>query len=228
MQLTDEQIQKIKSQLIEQINSEFPEDKKASAIQQIQEMEDKQLFEFLQQNNLIKDMPKQENSVQSENNNSNNQCIFCSIVNEQIPSYKIKENSEAKAFLEINPISKAHTIIIPKSHISKESELPKSALELAKEISIKIKDKLFPKDIKISSRNMFGHQIIDIIPIYNSESINSKTYKAEESELKSIQKLLISENNAEKQTSEKTDLKKEKSEKNKEDLTKFKLPKRIP
>ena len=43
-------------------------------------------------------------------------CIFCKIVNGHIPSYKLYEDDEILAFLDINPTSVGHTLIIPKKH----------------------------------------------------------------------------------------------------------------
>ena len=43
-------------------------------------------------------------------------CIFCKIVNGEIPSYKIYEDEKVLAFLDINPTSPGHTLIIPKNH----------------------------------------------------------------------------------------------------------------
>jgi len=121
-----EQIEQIKKQIIEQIESTFPEDKKFSAIEQIQAMNSKQLEEFLIQNNLIK-TSSSPNSLQFQNS----QCIFCSIASGKIPCYKIDENKDSIAILEINPISKGHTLIIPKKHVSTE-KIPQSAFSLAK------------------------------------------------------------------------------------------------
>ncbi len=44
-------------------------------------------------------------------------CIFCSIVSGEIPSYKLYEDEETLAFLEINPSSPGHALIIPKKHV---------------------------------------------------------------------------------------------------------------
>ena len=44
-----------------------------------------------------------------------NACIFCKIVSGDIPSYKVYETNETFAFLDINPIAKGHTLVIPKS-----------------------------------------------------------------------------------------------------------------
>lgn len=43
-------------------------------------------------------------------------CIFCRIVKGEIPSYKIYEDDKFYAFLDINPWTKGHTLIIPKKH----------------------------------------------------------------------------------------------------------------
>ena len=43
-------------------------------------------------------------------------CIFCKIVKGEIPSTKVYEDDQVLAFEDINPISKGHTLIIPKAH----------------------------------------------------------------------------------------------------------------
>lgn len=43
-------------------------------------------------------------------------CIFCKIVKGEIPCYKIHENDDFLAFLDIAQFSEGHTIIIPKKH----------------------------------------------------------------------------------------------------------------
>ena len=40
--------------------------------------------------------------------------IFTRIANGEIPSYKVAENEEYYAFLDINPLAKGHTLVIPK------------------------------------------------------------------------------------------------------------------
>lgn len=43
--------------------------------------------------------------------------IFSKIINGDIPSYKIAENDSFYAFLDINPVSKGHTLVVPKNEI---------------------------------------------------------------------------------------------------------------
>jgi len=44
-------------------------------------------------------------------------CIFCKIVNGEIPSNKVLENEDALAFHDINPKAPIHVLVIPKEHI---------------------------------------------------------------------------------------------------------------
>ena len=43
-------------------------------------------------------------------------CIFCKIVNGEIPSYKVYEDEQILAFLDISQVTKGHTLVIPKKH----------------------------------------------------------------------------------------------------------------
>jgi histidine triad (HIT) family protein len=44
-------------------------------------------------------------------------CIFCKIVKGEIPSYKVYEDDNYFAFLDINPLNQGHTLVIPKEHM---------------------------------------------------------------------------------------------------------------
>jgi len=44
-------------------------------------------------------------------------CIFCKIIDGSIPSYKVFENEECYAFLDIFPANRGHTLVIPKRHV---------------------------------------------------------------------------------------------------------------
>lgn len=44
------------------------------------------------------------------------ECVFCKIVKGEIPSLKVYEDDEFLAFLDINPLNKGHTLVIPKEH----------------------------------------------------------------------------------------------------------------
>jgi len=184
--LSDEQEEKIKKQLMAHIEKGFPEDKKEFAKSQVQTMDSEQLEAFLKQNNLLR-----KNQGQSQAGEPPQGCVFCSIVVGNIQSYKIGENKDALAVLEINPISRGHSIIIPKEHVSGKESVPKTVSSLAESISKLIKTKLKPKKIETSSSNLFGHEIINIIPVYDSENIGSERHQASQEELLELQKTLL-------------------------------------
>ncbi|ASZ09004.1 HIT family protein [Mesoplasma chauliocola] len=54
----------------------------------------------------------------------NNECLFCKIINQDIPSHKIYENEYVYAFLDIFPVTDGHTLIIPKVHAENLTKTP--------------------------------------------------------------------------------------------------------
>lgn len=62
-------------------------------------------------------------------------CIFCKIANGEIPSYKVYEDSEVIAFLDVNPASRGHTLVMPKDHYTSIVTTPKAILDKAFEVA---------------------------------------------------------------------------------------------
>jgi histidine triad (HIT) family protein len=205
--LSEQEAENIKKQIIGQIESTFPEDKKTQAIGEIKSMNIGQLEEFLEKNNLVKSQ-----------NPGQNKCIFCSISNGETDSVKLDENSDAVAVLEINPISKAHTLVIPKKHIPDSSQLTEKSKELARKTAEKIKENFIPKEILISNANLFGHEIINVLPVYESETLDSERKPSKKEDLESIRESLKEKPKPKKVREPKTEKLKEK----------VWLPKRIP
>ena len=174
--LSEEEIQEIKQKIISQIESTFPIEQVANARRQVEVMNPEELEKFLERNKMI---------ISDEENNKEegNECVFCSIASEKIKSVKIAENKKAIAVLEINPVSRGHSLIIPKEHITSSDKLPKEAFELAEKISKRIKKKFKPKDVTISSFNLFGHEVIAVLPVYTNETLASKKSQAKPEEL---------------------------------------------
>lgn len=65
--------------------------------------------------------------------------IFTKIVNGEIPSYKIAENDRFLAFLDINPLAKGHTLVIPKEEVdylfNLDDDLMKELFVFAKKVA---------------------------------------------------------------------------------------------
>ena len=63
-----------------------------------------------------------------------NSCIFCKIVAGEIPAIRVFEDSDVLAFMDIGPLVKGHTLVIPKAHHNLISETPD--VVLAKVIAV--------------------------------------------------------------------------------------------
>ena len=57
-----------------------------------------------------------------------NDCVFCKILANELPSHKVYEDDVSYAFLDINPSTAGHTLIIPKKHYATFTEMPEEDL----------------------------------------------------------------------------------------------------
>lgn len=180
--LNEEEIKKIKEQIIQQIDSwKASDEQKEQAKKQILSVPAEQLEEFLAKNNLIK---QQETANQEKSQTQ--ECPFCLILQGKIPAYKIEENKKSIAILEISPLSKGHILVVSKQH----DKLFSSSFSLANRLAKKLKSKLKPENIKIENSEISGHHLINIIPVYKDIKLERK--KASQEELKELQEKLIS------------------------------------
>lgn len=60
-----------------------------------------------------------------EGENVMEDCIFCKIINKEIPSNIVYEDDEILAFRDIHPVAPVHVLVIPKKHITSLVELEK-------------------------------------------------------------------------------------------------------
>jgi histidine triad (HIT) family protein len=171
MEKNFEQIEEVRKQIINQIRTAFPEDRRDELITKISSMSETELIDFLKENNA---------SAESEEDQNN--CIFCSIISGAVQSVKIEENDNAVAILEINPLSEGHTIIIPREH---SGIIDKKIEDFSEEISKQIKKTLKPKEIVVKKGSLFGHQIINLIPVYG-DSPETQRKKVSTDELNTI------------------------------------------
>jgi histidine triad (HIT) family protein len=189
MELSQEQIEEFKKQIIQQIESSFSEDKKAPAIERVNTMNDEEFIEFLKKNKLLGSDSNQE-ELEEEQGTNLNESPFRLIVEGKIPAYVIDENKDCIAVLEIKPVSKGHIIVIPKKIVSPPSKIPKSVFSLAKRISKKIETKFKPKEVLISSSQVLGEIIINILPVYTNESTSSPRKQISKEELEDLKNIL--------------------------------------
>ncbi|MDO8508897.1 MAG: HIT domain-containing protein [Nanoarchaeota archaeon] len=170
MALAPDQINQLKSQLKDQIKNLSPE-KKKEAESQIDSLSTEAL----------------ESMLEEQSQRENQKTIFRMLVDGEVPSVKIGENSHAIAVLSTKSLSKGHAIIIPKSQIIDENKIPKEVHSLSEEISKKLISSLSAKSTEILSEKLFGEVILNVIPIYDKPvTLKSKREDVPVEELEKI------------------------------------------
>lgn len=104
-------------------------------------------------------------------------CLFCKIINKEIPNYTVYEDDICLAFLDINPISPGHTLIIPKKHYKDLNDIDSKTLnhilKVAKELSATLKEKLNYQGLQLVQNNGIcqdiKHYHLHLIPKYNEK-----------------------------------------------------------
>ena len=90
-------------------------------------------------------------------------CIFCKIINDEIPSYSLYEDDIVKVFLDINPSTNGHCLIIPKKHYTNIVDIEIDTLnhinKIAKDMYSLLKGKLSCDGLTISQNNDYGQEV---------------------------------------------------------------------
>lgn len=108
--------------------------------------------------------------------------IFTRIINGEIPCYKVAENENFIAFLDINPISKGHTLIVPKIEEDYIFDLTDDTLAqmmaFAKKVAIRIKEVTNCKRVAIAVLGMeVPHAHMHLIPMNTEGDVDFKKAK---------------------------------------------------
>jgi len=104
-------------------------------------------------------------------------CIFCKIIEGTIPSYKLYEDDKIIIFMDINPNTNGHMLVIPKKHIIDFTEMDNATIQSihdgAKIMHKLIMDKLNPDGIRLvvnyGELQEVKHYHLHLIPYYKNK-----------------------------------------------------------
>ncbi|GAA0490812.1 HIT family protein [Salinibacillus aidingensis] len=106
-------------------------------------------------------------------------CIFCKILDGEIPSAKIYEDDDVYAFLDISQVSKGHTLVIPKNHTENifetDPEVAEKVFSRIPKIANALRKTYQPKGLNILQNNgefagqTVFHLHIHLIPRYDDD-----------------------------------------------------------
>lgn len=108
-------------------------------------------------------------------------CIFCKIVNGEIPSYKVYEDNDFLAFLDITQATIGHTLVVPKKHFDNvfqlETETAGNLFKLVTKLSKQLQKALEINDLNILNNSgalagqTINHFHIHLIPRYQNDQM---------------------------------------------------------
>lgn len=109
-------------------------------------------------------------------------CLFCKIVEGVVPSFKIYEDEQALAFLDINPFEEGHCLVIPKYHAETLPDLPEDVFvgfsHAIHRTAKLVKEKLGSDGFNVLQSNgkcatqVIPHVHFHIIPRWNNRPLN--------------------------------------------------------
>ncbi|MEI6280776.1 MAG: HIT domain-containing protein [bacterium] len=128
-----------------------------------------------------------------------NTCIFCKIINNEIPCSKVYEDKDFLAFLDIQPVADGHLLIIPKRHVvwmhETDDETISEIFKLTKKIMLAVKKGLPCDYVQVSVVGKdVPHFHIHLIPRYfddNLPQFQIKKYKDIEASKKVLDKIIL-------------------------------------
>jgi histidine triad (HIT) family protein len=107
-----------------------------------------------------------QNSTPDDKGGNFMDCLFCKIVNGEIPCTKVYENEMVLSFMDISPMNDGHLLVIPKTHGSTILELPETdflaVMSATKKIAEAVKKALNPDGINILQLN--GEAANQVVP----------------------------------------------------------------
>lgn len=122
-------------------------------------------------------------------------CIFCKIINNELPSYTVYEDEMIKIIMNINPATNGHLLVLPKTHYTNlmdtSNEIINHSLDIIRNnIYPMLKEKLNCEGLTLAQNNELGQEIkhyhIHLIPRYENDNADFKYDKSKVSDVEEI------------------------------------------
>jgi len=124
------------------------------------------------------------------------ECIFCKIIDGEIPAVKVLDEELVIAFMDINPSSKGHMLVVPKRHAENIFEIPESDLaatvKAVKRCAKAVKEALNAEGITIlqlngkASDQIIPHFHIHIIPRWENDGLPISNWEMKPGDMEEI------------------------------------------
>ena len=106
-------------------------------------------------------------------------CIFCKIINGDLPSAKIYEDERVLAFLTIEQINPGHALVIPKNHVEQFQDIQSdeyiNVMQIVQKIAKSLEKTYKPKRVGLMVQGFeVAHAHIHVAPLFEETDITSK------------------------------------------------------
>ena len=108
-------------------------------------------------------------------------CVFCKIINKEIPASVVYEDDTVLAILDLSQATKGHTLVMPKKHFETFLDLDNKTVShvfsVAQNLAIKLKDKLGASGVNILNNSYPAagqsvmHMHVHVLPRYNDDDL---------------------------------------------------------
>ncbi|MDY6768482.1 MAG: HIT domain-containing protein [Candidatus Nanohaloarchaea archaeon] len=113
--------------------------------------------------------------------NGDDDCPFCSIVEGRMDAHIVHDGDDVLAFLDVNPVSRGHTLVVPKQHAREITDLDDattaSLFEAVRDVAAACEDGLNPRGVNILQSNgkaagqEIDHMHAHVIPRYKTDGL---------------------------------------------------------
>lgn len=126
-------------------------------------------------------------------------CIFCKIVAGEIPSFKVYEDEDVLAFLDITQVTKGHTLVVPKKHCRNMLDMDDAASstlfaripKIARQLQTKLKAKgmnILNNNEEVAGQSVF-HTHVHLLPRFDENDDLNITFHTHQPDMDTLGRL---------------------------------------
>jgi histidine triad (HIT) family protein len=117
------------------------------------------------------------------------ECIFCQIIQKQLPASVVYEDEQVVAFLSNRPVNEGHTLVVPKKHYANIYEISEDEtaylFKIVKQVALAVRESVDAEGIRIVQNNgkaagqVVFHLHVHVIPMKPQEGFShGKAYRS--------------------------------------------------
>jgi len=126
-------------------------------------------------------------------------CIFCKIVQGEIPAIKVYEDDKVLAFMDINPLNDGHTLVVPKQHAETILEIAAedltAVIQVVQKVALAIEKGLKPDGLTViqlnkkASGQVVPHLHIHLIPRFENDGLTISKWQLVAGDMEKIKQV---------------------------------------